>query len=68
MGNEKKLCILLTFIIFKASAINFKEWVTVNTDYRTKNYDITYNASNFEQEWALSTYAKLAEAVIKAPQ
>ena len=68
MGNEKKLCILLTFFIFKASAINFKEWVTVNTDYRTKNYDITYNASNFEHEWALSTYAKLAEAVIKAPQ
>ena len=36
MGNEKKLCILLTFFIFKASAINFKEWVTVNTDYRLK--------------------------------
>ena len=67
MRNEKKICILLIFFIFKASAINFKEWVTVNTDYKTKNYDITYYASNFQQEWALSAYAKLAEPVIKAP-
>ena len=60
-------CILLIRVIFKASAINFKEWVTVNADCGTKNYDITYNVSNFQQKWALSTYAKLAETVIKGP-
>ena len=60
-------CILLISVIFKASAINFKEWVTVNADCGTKSYDITYNVSNFQQNWALSTYAKLAEQSSKFP-
>ena len=60
-------CILLIFFIFNVSAINFKKWVKVSTDYGTKNYNITYNATNFQQKWTLSTYAKLAETVIKVP-
>ena len=60
-------CILLIFFIFKVSAINFKEWVTVNTDHGTKNYDITHNALSFQQKCALSTYAKSAETIIKVP-